>query len=193
MAAAEAATREVQQALQQARTELEARTRRVTELEARQTEQAEALGGAEAAARQAAQRAQAGLDAKTKELESCKAKQAEALRAAETARTEVGSVRSDLAVALRLQMLAQSDLRELQDRYRHCEQARKQQEDLLLKLTPRLQQAARHLQHVNLPDDIPDRKHLAGPGHTTVADPDQAVDQEADNTTPDTPTTELKN
>ena len=192
----EAGTRDTQQALQQARTELEARTKRVTELEARQTEQAEALGDAEAAARQArqaAQQAQAGLDAKTKELDACQAKQAEALRAVETARTEVGSVRSDLAVALRLQMLAQSDLRELQDRYRHCEHARKQQEDLLLKLTPRLQQAARHLQQVNLPDDVPDRKHLASPEHTTKADPDQVVGQEADNTTPDTPTTELKN
>ncbi|PJF08550.1 hypothetical protein [Pseudorhodobacter sp. MZDSW-24AT] len=52
----------------------------------------------------------------------------------------------DLGFALRMQMLAQSDLRDLQIRYAGAEQTRSAQQALLERLVPRLQRAARHMQ-----------------------------------------------
>ncbi len=68
------------------------------------------------------------------------------------ARQTTERAKSDLGVALRMQMLAQSDLRDLQMRFRDVEQARSSQQSLLEKLTPRLQQAARQLQQLQLAD-----------------------------------------
>jgi uncharacterized membrane protein YccC len=65
---------------------------------------------------------------------------------AREAQDVAASVRSDLAIALRMQALAQSDLRAVEERYKVAEQARSKQATLLQKLTPRLQQAAQQLQ-----------------------------------------------
>lgn len=81
------------------------------------------------------------------------------------AEQQVAQSKADLAVALRMQMLAQSDLRDLQARFREVEQARKAQQELLQKLTPRLQQAAHQMQHMQLieaePEEVAPR--LAAP------------------------------
>lgn len=47
---------------------------------------------------------------------------------------------------MRAQMIAQTDLRELQARFAVSERARATQEELLRKLTPRLQEASQQLQ-----------------------------------------------
>ncbi len=64
------------------------------------------------------------------------------------------SIRSDLAVALRMQSLAQSDLRELQVRYREADADRRSQAELLQALTPRLQQAAAQLHLLTQSDPV---------------------------------------
>jgi predicted RNase H-like nuclease (RuvC/YqgF family) len=70
----------------------------------------------------------------------------EGWKVAREAQDVAASVRSDLSIALRMQALAQSDLRAVEERYKVAEQARSKQATLLQKLTPRLQQAAQQLQ-----------------------------------------------
>lgn len=57
---------------------------------------------------------------------------------------------ADLGLAIRMQGLLQTDLDDLRERYRQSETARSQQEDLLRKLTPRLQEAAQQLRQLQL-------------------------------------------
>ncbi len=71
---------------------------------------------------------------------------AAATHAGKEAEKAAAAARSDLAVALRVQTMAQADLRDLQTRFGQSEQARQEQAALLQKLTPRLQQAAAQLQ-----------------------------------------------
>ena len=52
---------------------------------------------------------------------------------------------ADLAVSLRMQMMAHADLEELQSRYQESEAERRQLTELVRKLTPHLQQAAERL------------------------------------------------
>ena len=84
---------------------------------------------------------------------------AESLQETLIARTaEHAAARSDLAVALRMQAMLQGDLRDLQTRYAETLSVRQQQEDLLCKLTPRLQEAARHIQDLSvLQSEEPDQ------------------------------------
>ncbi len=58
----------------------------------------------------------------------------------------------DLGLALRMQGLLQADLDDLRERYRRSEEARTDQEALLRKLTPRLQEAAHQLRQLHLAD-----------------------------------------
>jgi DNA repair exonuclease SbcCD ATPase subunit len=62
------------------------------------------------------------------------------------------SVRRDLGLALRQQERLQADLRDLQERYEAVQAVRRDQDDLLRRLTPRLREAALHLQTLSLPD-----------------------------------------
>ena len=84
------------------------------------------------------------LTAKIDTLEAAADRDAKALEAA----------KSDLAVALRMQVVAQSDLRDLQSRFRDSEEARRTQENLLQQLTPRLQQASEQLSLLVQNEDI---------------------------------------
>lgn len=84
------------------------------------------------------------LTAKIDTLEAAADRDAKALEAA----------KSDLAVALRMQVVAQSDLRDLQSRFRRSEEARRTQENLLQQLTPRLQQASEQLSLLVQKEDI---------------------------------------
>ena len=99
------------------------------------------------------------LETRTKELEDARAEAAQyAGRPSEPDADTLAQLeqsKADLAVALRMQMLAQSDLRDLQARFREVSQARAAQQTLLEKLTPRLQQAAQQLQHMQLVDAEP--------------------------------------
>lgn len=63
----------------------------------------------------------------------------------------LAAAQSDLSVVARMQMIAQLDLRELQARFVATEQTRIAQEDLLKKLTPRLQEASQQLQMLASP------------------------------------------
>lgn len=99
------------------------------------------------------------LETRTNELKDARAEAAEyaARPSGPDADTlaQLEQSKADLAVALRMQMLAQSDLRDLQARFREVSQARAAQQTLLEKLTPRLQQAAQQLQHMQLVDAEP--------------------------------------
>lgn len=63
----------------------------------------------------------------------------------DTAEQALNSARADLAVAVRMQTLAQGDLRDLQGRFAEGERQRHQQAELLRKLAPRLLIAAEQL------------------------------------------------
>tara|TARA_R110000868_G_scaffold101630_1_gene279658 strand:- start:3711 stop:5048 length:1338 start_codon:yes stop_codon:yes gene_type:complete len=107
----------------------------VQELRSAHTEAQAKLDSAGTAAAKAAEAAKAEIEVKSTEL---KAKS-----------TELVTARSDLAVALRTQAILQTDLRDLQARYQESSTTRQQQEDLLRKLTPRLQEAARQIQEMS--------------------------------------------
>lgn len=115
------------------------------------------------------------LNKRTKELETARAETAERAPAsapepdADTL-AQLEQSKADLAVALRMQMLAQSDLRDLQARFREVSQARTAQQELLEKLTPRLQQAASQLQHMHLIDAEPQADVARLEGAQAVAD-----------------------
>jgi hypothetical protein len=94
--------------------------------------------------------------------------QAEAAQNNLKARTgEQATARADLAVALRMQAILQSDLRDLQIRYAETLEVRQQQENLLRKLTPRLQEAARHIQDISA-------LQSEGPGQLGITKPKSA-------------------
>ncbi|MCC5969248.1 MAG: hypothetical protein JJU15_04815 [Pararhodobacter sp.] len=57
---------------------------------------------------------------------------------------------ADLGLAMRMQGLLQTDLDDLRARFQQAEAVRKQQEELLRKLTPRLQEAAQQLRQLQL-------------------------------------------
>lgn len=67
-------------------------------------------------------------------------------------RKALAAAQSDLAVGTRMQMIAQSDLRDLQMRFVMTERARATQENLLRKLTSRLQEASQQLQLLTAPE-----------------------------------------
>ncbi|MDA7429617.1 hypothetical protein PGB28_14195 [Primorskyibacter aestuariivivens] len=70
----------------------------------------------------------------------------------EELKTREEIARGDLALALRMQSIAQSDLRDLQARYHEADSDRRRQAELLQALTPRLQQAAAQLQMLTQSD-----------------------------------------
>lgn len=63
---------------------------------------------------------------------------------------KIERLQEDLSIALRMQTMLQNDLSNLQMRYLRVDEQRQSQQDLLAKLTPRLQQARLYLQ--TLPD-----------------------------------------
>jgi hypothetical protein len=144
---AQTATNEIRETLHKCNGELEARDKVMAE--ARATFEAE-LAEEQKNTRQLRET----LNTRNGELETLR-KQAAAKTDAPpktdpTAEQELARSKADLAVALRMQMLAQSDLRDLQARFREVEQARAAQQSLLEKLTPRLRQAAHELQHMQM-------------------------------------------
>lgn len=77
-----------------------------------------------------------------------------AQKARDLAEDAAASAQADLALALRMQTLAQSDLRDLQIRYDRTERTCQSQATLLKKLTPRLQQAAAQLQALTFAENL---------------------------------------
>tara|TARA_R110002096_G_scaffold5802_4_gene26706 strand:+ start:12102 stop:13568 length:1467 start_codon:yes stop_codon:yes gene_type:complete len=173
---AEGAHKEAQEALKSATDAMAARDVRIEELEAQLVQAESAHKEAAKASRteaeealKAATDAMGARDVRIKELEVQLAQaetdrqsehaQAESLQETLIARTaEHAAARSDLAVALRMQAMLQGDLRDLQTRYAETLSVRQQQEDLLCKLTPRLQEAARHIQDLSvLQSEEPDQ------------------------------------
>ncbi|MFG6604742.1 MULTISPECIES: hypothetical protein [unclassified Sulfitobacter] len=80
----------------------------------------------------------------------------EQVQADSTKRTkELQSANEELSIALRMQSVLQADLSDLRSRFAESERQRLEQEKLLTKLTPRLQQAAEQLQYLSLPNEEP--------------------------------------
>ena len=173
---AESAHKEAEEALKSATDARAARDVRIEELEAQLVQAESAHKEAAKASRteaeealKAATDAMGARDVRIKELEVQLAQaetdrqsehaKAESLQETLIARTaEHAAARSDLAVALRMQAMLQGDLRDLQTRYAETLSVRQQQEDLLCKLTPRLQEAARHIQDLSvLQSEEPDQ------------------------------------
>ncbi len=65
------------------------------------------------------------------------------------AREEASGAREDLAVATRLQSMAQSDLRSLQEKYRDLLTEKERLDDLLARLSSRLTEASHYLEFLN--------------------------------------------
>ena len=151
--------------IQLAEREDEARSKdeRIGELEAALAAQTEAADTARKAARQAQEQLGSANEAAVEqtrhidELEAALTTQTEAAdaarKAARQAQEQLGERQKDVAVALRQQLVIQSDLHELQQRYRESERQRLKQQDVLQKLTPRLQQANEQLQQMALSKD----------------------------------------
>ncbi len=69
---------------------------------------------------------------------------------AQRSAAEVQAARQDLGTSLRLQNRLRADLGDLQDRFASLQEVRREQDDLLRQLTPRLRQAAQQLQSLKL-------------------------------------------
>lgn len=76
---------------------------------------------------------------------------------------------ADLGLAMRMQGLLQTDLDDLRTRFQQTEAVRKQQEELLRKLTPRLQEAAQQLRQLQLAENAgTDAERLTAKTSTTT-------------------------
>ncbi|MEL6378042.1 MAG: hypothetical protein AAFQ04_12780, partial [Pseudomonadota bacterium] len=78
----------------------------------------------------------------------------------DAARNSADDAKADLGLALRSQMMLQSDLRVLQNKYQETEKTRQTQQELLTALTPRLQQAMEQLRGLALPQAQPEADAL---------------------------------
>ena len=145
-------------------------------------EEIEAQKAQRAEAESALVEARAALESAQKQAEALEGAKAEAERQAtlaekrEAARAQAYENRdkaySDLALAMRMQGLLQSDLDDLRARYRESEAARVAQEELLRKLTPRLKEAAEQLRRMHLegaPEPAPELVAPHTPGETAKA------------------------
>ena len=117
------------------------------------------LAQAQEAAQAEVEKLRAALDSARADAEKHKTRAQEKEAACKQAYEERDKAFADLGLAMRMQGLLQSDLDDLRERYRQSEETRAGQEELLRKLTPRLQDAAqqlRQLQLVTEPDAAPE-------------------------------------
>ncbi|KPQ05527.1 MAG: GAGA binding protein-like family [Rhodobacteraceae bacterium HLUCCA12] len=96
-------------------------------------------------------------DTATKERDEIAKARDQAMAASDKAKDESSlaiaardKAQADLGLAMRMQGLLQSDLDDLRDRFAQSEAVRREQEDLLRKLTPRLQEAAQQLRQLQM-------------------------------------------
>ena len=184
LAQRDAALTETRKGLAGLQAEVAGRMARLTEVEAALAQREAELGGA----RDALAQRDAALTETRKGLAGLQA-EAEALRgevASRTARlTEVEAAlaqrdatltetrkglddcKADLSVTLRMQMLTQADLRDLQERYREADRQRQAQADLLQKLAPRLQMVRHQLTQVMDPPplELPNGRIIISTSH----------------------------
>ncbi|SER10589.1 hypothetical protein, partial [Thalassovita taeanensis] len=95
-----------------------------------------------------------GIAARDKALADQKAATAAAGKALEEAQAKAEQTHADYALQMRMLAMYKVDLDDLRQRYEQSELQRRQQDDLLRKLTPRLAQAAEQLRHLHLPSEI---------------------------------------
>jgi chromosome segregation ATPase len=122
--------------------DLEERQQSLEALETRLSQRDEALKDAQAAAERLAN-----------EL-------AERDKVAVSLRSERDKAVSDIGLAMRMQALLQSDLGDLREQYRETQAVRTAQDELLAKLTPRLQEAAQQLRQLHLAQEAEDGARL---------------------------------
>jgi hypothetical protein len=92
-------------------------------------------------------------DAAAQKAEEQRARLEEVEREAEAMRDELAGAQQNLSVSLRLQMLHDTDLKNLQQRYASLLQSKDAQDKLLERLTVSLSNAARYLQEMDDPTD----------------------------------------
>jgi hypothetical protein len=146
-------TREVA-SMRQTLTERDAALEEVNEKVRTQTEAA-------TAAQAHAVKTEATLEELREALSTREAALAEANKTIEESKQQGSALdiaKDDLSVALRMQLVLQSDLSELRKRFAEVDRQRAAQEELLGKLTPRLQEASEQIRYLSLPrEDQGDR------------------------------------
>ena len=159
------------------RGEVAGRTARLTEVEAALAQREAELGGARdaLAQRDAAltetRKGLAGLQAevagRTARLTEVEAALAQRDATLTETRKGLDDCKADLSVTLRMQMLTQADLRDLQERYREADRQRQAQADLLQKLAPRLQMVRHQLTQVMDPPplELPNGRIIISTSH----------------------------
>ena len=141
---------------------------RAAQSKARETELETALGSAQARIA-GVEKTLAERDARIADLQK-KAEEAQTAARTETRglRDEAERMRRDLAVAIRMQSLRSTDLKDLQTQYAELLQQKADQDDLLQKLTVRLGSAAQYLRQM---EDLP-RQAPAAPEVTAEPEPE---------------------
>ena len=159
------------------RGEVAGRTARLTEVEGALAQREADLGGARdaLAQRDAAltetRKGLAGLQAevagRTARLTEVEAALAQRDATLTETRKGLDDCKADLSVTLRMQMLTQADLRDLQERYREADRQRQAQADLLQKLAPRLQMVRHQLTQVMDPPplELPNGRIIISTSH----------------------------
>ena len=92
------------------------------------------------------------------ELEQSRAKVLEAGKRITESSSESEQAKQDMVLAMRMQAIASSDLRDLQARYTKLMEIKEKQEALLRELTPRLRDVARYLSTSGSPEPKPNRR-----------------------------------
>ena len=159
------------------RGEVAGRTARLTEVEGALAQREADLGGVRdaLAQRDAAltetRKGLAGLQAevagRTARLTEVEAALAQRDATLTETRKGLDDCKADLSVTLRMQMLTQADLRDLQERYREADRQRQAQADLLQKLAPRLQMVRHQLTQVMDPPplELPNGRIIISTSH----------------------------
>ena len=151
--AAEARTRELDKVLRELEAQVKAAEARTRELDETLQEKTAQLEAAESRARElngASSEAGSTAEQEDRAIAILQARIAELTDALHRGQFDQRRLSEDLRLALRTQDCLDTDLRELRERYAQVLVVKGQQEELLRLLTPRLRQAAEHLQSLSV-------------------------------------------
>ncbi|MFV1874444.1 hypothetical protein [Nioella sp.] len=160
LSAHDTAIRDREQALQQARSELESSKAALAERESELNAASNALNDTTSAlsvSESSLKRVRDSLAQLEVELRESKREQSRYAAALEAAETRMDQANAERALQVRMNAMLQIDLDNLRKQFERSENQRRAQEELLLKLTPKLAQAAEHLQQLQLtaPEEQP--------------------------------------
>jgi hypothetical protein len=166
LSAHDTAIRDREQALQQARSELESSKAALAERESELNAASNALNDTTSAlsiSESSLKRVRDSLAQLEVELRESKREQSRDAAALEAAETRMDQANAERALQVRMNAMLQIDLDNLRKQFERSESQRRTQEELLLKLTPKLAQAAEHLQQLQLtaPEEQPEEVETA--------------------------------